>query len=42
MVSEFVRKMYDIPNSITIEEAQELYKELSFLSPDDLLRRFTI
>ena len=41
-IDKIIEELDNMPNSITIEEAQILHRELSYLSPDDLLRRFTI
>ena len=41
-IEKIVEELDRMPNSITVEEAQMLHKELSYISADNLLRRFTI
>ena len=41
-IDEIVDEMGGKPDLMTVEETEELQRELSFLSPDDLLRQFTI
>lgn len=41
-IDEVMRELNSIPNSKTLEEAEKLHKELSYMSTDDLLKPFTI
>jgi len=41
-IDEVMRELDRIPNLKTLEEAEKLHKELSYMSTDDLLKPFTI
>ncbi len=41
-IEEIIDELSKVPDSKTIEEAEKLHRELSYLSTNDLLRQFTI